>query len=210
MTFITGSFSATYHGRSLGALEDGFEQIVTPIYEMIQVDHYAGDIDGVFRGMNMSLRAILTEVDMPAVYDLIWPWDGNANGVFGDDINSADSGTDDGLTELILDYGAVGPSGVLLSRLAKPLILTPCPGTSARTNGRLLDEAPYFQELNAITFPRVIISAEPQVLKYAGSHRKIPVTLIVLPTEVASEQEVEDNLPSVTFLCGARRYFQVS
>lgn len=184
MTFITGAFSATFNELPLGATDDGFEEIVTPTYEMIFADHYKGVLDGVFQGIDMLIRTVLIETNMAAVRELIWPWDGDDAGVVG------------GQEE---DYGKVGPVGKLLTSYCKELILTPCPGSSAALVGNWGDP------LATITYPRCIIAAESRTWKRSSSHQKLPVSILVLPEELESL-----TAPAATNLCGHRRYFTVA
>jgi hypothetical protein len=212
MGYIAGSFSATYHGRNLGLVDRGFQQIISPIYEMIQTDVFRGDVDGIFQGMNMMIRTVLTEADLPSVQDLIWPWDGDADGTIRNSTSysNSDPGDDTDLAELETEYGAVGPSGVLLSAFAKPLVLTPCPGTTAKTRGKLKDITPYYEALTSITFPKVVIAADPVTLDYSASHRKIPVSLIVLPYDGSSGGDITANVPGAMIPCGPKRFFIVT
>jgi hypothetical protein len=180
MTFITGAFSAKFNTLDLGAVEDGFEEIVTPIYEMITADHYKGDLDGVYQGINMMIRCVLLETNLQAVRELIWPWDGDMDGTGGQ----------------YEDYGFVGPVGRLLSSFARELILTPCEGSSAQLKGDWGDP------LGSITYPRVVISAESRTWKRNSGHQKLPVTLIVLPEDSNIYTEF------ATDICGNRKYFE--
>lgn len=109
MTFITGAFTAFYGGYPLGVTEEGFEQITTRVQEEIRCDQYRGVLDGVFQGIDMQIRMVLMELDMPGVRELLWPYSGT--------------------------HGQVGTAGQLISQFAFPLILEPCAGTSAALVG---------------------------------------------------------------------------
>jgi len=172
--FITGAFNATYAGLPLGVTEDGFEQITTRVQEDIVCDQYRGPLDSIFQGINMQIRMVLMELDLPGVRRLLWPYDHDNDGVFND------------------GHGRVGPVGTLLSSVAAPLILTPCPGTSAAAFGNPLDGG----ELDNITYPRCVLSADPQAVKFSSSLRKLPVTLTVLPITCPLPDEGESVGPT--------------
>lgn len=159
MTFITGAFNATYAGLPLGVTEDGFEQITSRIQEDIICDQYRGSLDGIFQGISMQLRMVLMELDLPGVRRLLWPYDHNNDGNFAN------------------GQGKVGPVGTLLSSVAAPLVLVPCPGTSAA----LVGDPETGGALGNITYPKCVLSADPQAVKFSSSLRKLPVTLMVLP-----------------------------
>lgn len=177
MTFVSGPFSATYNAKALGSIEDGFEQIHNVMYEDIRADHYRGLLDGVVLGVDMIIRCVLYEVDMPAVADMVWPFQ-NSSGA-------------------ILTPGTIGAVGQLLSSLAKPLVLTPCAGTTSATAGKLGGGA-----LASLTYAKAILAADPVSIKYAATHRKLPVSLLILPNELDSLTS-----PAVTSICGQRRYY---
>jgi len=176
MTFITGAFNATYAGLALGVTEDGFEQITTRIQEDIICDQYRGSLDGIFQGISMQIRMVLMELDLPGVRRLLWPYDHDLNGNFAD------------------SQGKVGPVGTLLSSVAAPLVLVPCPGTSASLVGNPLDGG----LLGNITYPRCVLSADPQAVKFSSSLRKLPVTLTVLPVICPIPEEGDSAGPTCT------------
>lgn len=177
MTFVSGPFSATYNAKALGSIEDGFEQIHNTLLEEIRPDHFRGLLDGVVLGVDMVVRAVLYEADMPGVADAIWPF-----------LNSSGA---------ILTPGTIGATGQLLSALAKPLVLTPCPGTTSATAGKLGGGA-----LASITYSKAVLAADPVAIKYAATHRKLPVSFLILPSEIDSLTS-----PAVTNICGHRRFF---
>lgn len=172
--FITGAFNATYAGYPLGVTEDGFEQITTRVQEDIVCDQYRGPLDSIFQGINMQIRMVLMELDLPGVRRLLWPYDHDNDGIFND------------------NHGSVGPVGTLLSSVAAPLILSPCPGTSAKAFGNPIDGG----ELGNITYPRCVLSADPQAVKFASSLRKLPVTLTVLPVNCPNDENWDSAGPS--------------
>lgn len=182
MSWISGAFSATYNAKALGSVEDGFEQITTPIYEEIRPDHYRGVVNGIFQGIDMMIRAVFIEINFPGVRDLIWPWDGDNDGTL---LEAA-------------DLGNVARVGMLLSALAKPLVLTPCPGTTAATLGNMTTSGG--GALASITYPRAIIAAEASSIKRALTLHKIPVTILILPDETVTA-------PEATTLCGPKSYY---
>ena len=185
MTFISGAFSATFNAKALGTTEDGYEEITSRIYEEIRADHYQGMLDGVVRGIDMMIRCVLYEVNMPGVRDLIWPYDADNDGTLFE----------------ATEYGKVGGMGQLLSTYAKPLVLTPCGGTSAALLG-----SPTAGPVASITYPRAVIAAEATSIKFAAGHRKLPVTILILPSP-----DVAPTAPAAVTICSSpMSYFLVA
>lgn len=185
MTFISGAFSATFNGKALGTTEDGFEEITTRIYEEIRADHYQGMLDGVVRGIDMMIRTVLYEVNMPGVRDLIWPYDADNDGTLFE----------------ATEYGKVGGMGQLLSAYAKPLVLTPCGGTSAALVG-----GPTAGPVASITYPRAVIAAEATSIRFNAGHRKLPVTILILPSP-----DTAPTAPAAVTICSSpMSYFVVA
>lgn len=184
MAFLTGPFQATYNAKPLGAVEGGFEHIWQMLFEDIRPDQYKGMVNGVFTGIDMTIRTVLMEADLgltataSGLRDLIWPF--------------SDSTT----------IGTVTKTGQLISTFAKPLVLTPCSNTNAATQGSILGAT-----LTSITFPLVLISADPIALKYANELRKIPLSLIVLPSETVTSGS---GLFPATAACGTKTYFTMA
>jgi hypothetical protein len=168
MAFLTGAFNATYDGLPLGVTEDGFEQVTTRIQEDIICDQYRGPLDGIFQGIRMQIRMVLMELNLPGVRRLLWPYDHDADGVIGS-VSDGDY--------IVEGAGRVGPIGTLLSSVSRPLILTPCPGTSSALLGNPVDGG----VLSNITYFKCVLSADAQAVKFSSSLRKLPVTLDVLP-----------------------------
>jgi hypothetical protein len=102
--FITGHFTATLDGVSLGETEQGWEMVEAHLTEDIVTDS-GGDapVDGVQRGTRCEVRGTYVEYDK--VVDALY----YAN----------DSGS------------SRGNVGKLLTNLAGILVLTPVPGTTA-------------------------------------------------------------------------------
>ena len=185
MTFISGAFSATFNGKALGTTEDGFEETTTRIYEEIRADHYQGMLDGVVRGIDMMIRTVLYEVNMPGVRDLIWPYDADNDGTLFE----------------ATEYGKVGGMGQLLSTYAKPLVLTPCGGTSAALVG-----GPTAGAVASITYPRAVIAAEATSIRFNAGHRKLPVTILILPSP-----DTAPTAPAAVTICSSpMSYFVVA
>ncbi len=190
MTFISGAFSATFNGKALGTTEDGFEEITTRIYEEIRADHYQGMLDGVVRGIDMMIRTVLYEVNMPGVRDLIWPYDADNDG------SLFEAG----------EYGKVGGMGQLLSTYAKPLVLTPCGGTSAALLGGFTGVAQAAGPVASITYPRAVIAAEATSIRFNAGHRKLPVTILILP-----QSDAAPTAPAAVTICSSpMSYFTVA
>lgn len=165
MAFLTGAFNATYAGLPLGVTEDGFEQVTTRIQEDIVCDQYRGPLDGIFQGIRMQIRMVLMELNLPGVRRLLWPYDHDADGNIMD------------VNGMVEGAGKVGPIGTLLSSASSPLVLTPCPGTSSA----LLGNPATGGTLSNITYPRCVLSADAQAVKFSSSLRKLPVTLDIYP-----------------------------
>jgi hypothetical protein len=91
--------------------------------------------------------------------------------------------------------------GQLLSTYAKPLVLTPCGGTSAALLG-----SPTAGPVASITYPRAVIAAEATSIKYAAGHRKLPVTILILPTP-----DVAPTSPAAVTICNSpMSYFLIA
>lgn len=190
MTFISGAFTATFNGKALGTVEDGFEEITTRIYEEIRADHYQGMLDGVVRGIDMMIRTVLYEVNMPGVRDLIWPYDADNDGILFEST----------------EYGKVGGMGQLLSTYAKPLVLTPCGGTSAALLGGFTGVGGIAGPVVSVTYPRAVIAAEATSIKYNAGHRKLPVSILILPTP-----DTTPTSPAAVTICNSpMSYFIVA
>lgn len=111
MTFISGSYTATYNGNSIGSTEDGFRIQVQQHHEDIRTDDY-GDVpvDGVQRGVSYQISLVGME------YNLVkaaMAKQGNALGASKDNV------------------------GKLLSSLAASLVLTATSGTPAASAGNI-------------------------------------------------------------------------
>ena len=190
MTFISGAFTATFNGKALGTTEDGFEEITSRIYEEIRADHYQGMLDGVVRGIDMMIRCVLYEINMPGVRDLIWPYDADNDGTLFE------------ATEM----GKVGGMGQLLSAYAKPLVLTPCGGTSAALLGGFTAAGQTAGPVASITYPRAVIAAEATSVKFSAGHRKLPVTILILPSP-----DTAPTAPAAVTICSSpMSYFVVA
>lgn len=75
MSFISGAYTLTYGGSTLGQVESGLQHSYAPSYEEIRGDN-AGETlqDGVYRGVNVFLSFTLLEYNATAVQALVWPW----------------------------------------------------------------------------------------------------------------------------------------
>jgi uncharacterized membrane protein YczE len=106
MTFVAGSYSATYNSLALGIIEDGFTiDWVSRAEDIVADVGGTAPIDGVYQGLEMQVSFTLSEWDAAAAQSAFWPF---ANTI-----------------------GEVGRIGTLLSSLAKTLVLTKCANTSA-------------------------------------------------------------------------------
>lgn len=182
MTFIAGAFAATFGGKYIGTTEDGFELTTSRIQEEIRVDSYRGLVDGVFQGLDMSIRFVLTEANMPAINDMLWRFDQNLDGQF----------------PTPTDYvaGTVQACvGQLISSMSLPLILTPCGGTTAKT-GFVIGAGP--ATLAQLTFGKAVLTPDPVTFKFASSLRRIPIAMHILP----SWSSAPESTPVGTFPIG--------
>lgn len=178
MTFIAGAFAATYGGKYIGTTEDGFELTTSRIQEEIRVDAYRGHIDSVFQGIDMSIRFVLTEANMPAIADMLWNLDQDGDNLADDVLTGA---------------GAVRTCvGDLISKFAFPLVLTPCSGTTAKSGFTGATEG---SSLASITFSKVVLTPDPVTMKFASSLRRIPIAMHVLPAWASSPSQT----PAGTF-----------
>jgi hypothetical protein len=111
MAFIAGAYSA-YWGASatdntrLGMIEDGFDLSYSKQGELILTDT-GGDtpMNGVYKGVDMTVSFTLTELNLAGVNSLLWPFSATR--------------------------GELGAIGRLDSVMAQPLVLTACYPPSA-------------------------------------------------------------------------------
>lgn len=106
MGFIAGAYSATWGGVRLGQTDDGFEMDYGATVQDITTDTFRARQDGVYQGLDMTVRFVLNEVNLDGVKSIAWPWHSTI-------------------------VGDVGQIGTLMSGLVKPLVLTACPNTTA-------------------------------------------------------------------------------
>ena len=195
MAFIAGAFNATFNAKVLGTTEDGFELSFNRIQEEIRVDAYRGLVDGIFQGIDMTIRTVLMEANLAVINDLLWAFDHDNDGVLYTG-TSPNFTADTGMGESNVPSGV----GQLISTMAAPLVLTPCGGTTAKTAGAIGGGA-----VATITFPKVVLATDPVALKFASSLRKVPIALHVLPYYTASAT------PSVFPACGtSMNYYTVA
>lgn len=109
MTFVAGSYSATYNSQTLGIIEDGFTIDWVYRAEDIVADvGGAAPVDGVYQGLEMQVSFTLSEWDATAAAAAFYPFSST--------------------------LGDAGRMGRLLSTMAKVLALTKCQDTSAIPN----------------------------------------------------------------------------
>jgi hypothetical protein len=112
MTITSGEYTSVYNTQDLGNTQDGWRVEVTSNRKGVNVDKFADtEIDGVYRGANCFLEAILKDWDGPGVNDVWWPY-------------SATIGT----------LGVIARLEVA-SSLALATVLTALAGTPAATTG---------------------------------------------------------------------------
>ena len=106
MTFVAGSYTATYNTLALGIIEDGFTiDWVSRAEDIIADVGGAAPIDGVYQGLEVQISFTLSEWDAAAAQTAFWPFE--------------------------TTVGQMGRIGRLLSGMAKPLALTKCANTTA-------------------------------------------------------------------------------
>lgn len=80
MSFIAGSFDATYGGAVVGQVREGFNLEWFKHGQLIQGDNFGREPqDQVIQGLELFLDFTLIEWNAAAVRSLIWPW----NATFG-------------------------------------------------------------------------------------------------------------------------------
>lgn len=206
MTFIAGAFNATFNGKFLGTTEDGFEMTFNRIQEEIRVDQYRGIVDGVFQGIDMTLRTVLMEADYEVLTDILFAFDNDQDGVIFTGLAAppATNWDNDPVGNISRMQGTVPNStGQLLSKMARPLVLTPCGGTTAKIND-LVGNAP----LATITFAKAVLTVDPVTMSYAAKLRKIPLAFHILPDWSSSDLPLGMPVGSFRFDCGKQlQYF---
>lgn len=147
MTMIAGNYTVTYDGATLGQIKDGFEMEEPGIgtVEKITGDTYGPNAvqDGVTQGGNCFINFVLMEYDASKVRLLLSP-----GGVAA---------------------GAIVQPGLLISGLAKVLVLTKVSGPNALP-------------ATTRTFQYSIIDDDSPIrYAMANRHRIIPIRMRILP-----------------------------
>lgn len=76
MTFISGPYKATFDGKNLGKVQDGFRLVFTSSAHPVRGNNLAmTEQDAIYQGGSCFLSFILSEYNAPAVEKLIWPFD---------------------------------------------------------------------------------------------------------------------------------------
>lgn len=180
MTFIAGTFSATFNDLPLGTTEDGFELSFNRIQEEIRVDQYRGLVDAIHQGIDMTLRFVLMEANFAAIKSILFGHSG---------------------FNPIVEGQVTSHTGQLISTFSKPLVLTPCTGTTAN---EALNPVP-----NSITFAKAVLATDPVAMKFASSLRRIPVTMHILPSW--STGDIPTGYPTGSFPpCGIAMPYYVA
>jgi hypothetical protein len=146
MAHIAGGYSATYNAVAIGQIDDGFEWDYSQKVQDIDSDLWRAREDGVYQGVEMNISFVLNEPTLTGVQALLWPW--------------------------TITNGDAGVTGVLMSTLAFPLILTKCTGNAAVPT--------------SLTFTRAVLWTEAVKTKLAGEQRKVAVSLAILPVPKSS------------------------
>jgi len=200
MSFIAGAFNATFNGKPMGTTEDGFELTFNRIHEEIRVDQYRGMVDGVFQGIDMTLRTVLMEADHEVITDILLAFDNDQDGTIFTGLAVPPATAWDG--DIFRFQGTVPNStGQLLSKMARPLVLTPCGGTTAKLLD-LVGAGAQATALGSITFAKAVLTADPVSIKYAASLRKIPIAFHILPDWSSGALATGQPAASFGSVCG--------
>ena len=101
----------------------------------------------------------------------------------------------------IVEGQVTSHTGQLISTFSKPLVLTPCIGTTAN---EVLNPVP-----NSITFAKAVLATDPVAMKFASSLRRIPVTMHILPSW--SSGDIPTGYPTGSFPpCGVAMPYYVA
>ena len=162
MTFVAGPQTVTYtpstlqgggSALSLGIVEDGYEIEHVSFADPIRGDNLGESIqDGVYRGRDCFVNAVLEEFDLEGVRRaILQPW------------VDADA---------VTDIGEIGQVGRLLSNIAGILTITPVAGTTAATSATP----------GVLTANKAILAPGfPVRFLLATRLRKIPIRFQLLP-----------------------------
>lgn len=146
MTHVAGAYSAVFDSAAIGQIDDGFEWEYSQKIQDITSDTWRARENGVYQGVDMDIRFVLNQPTLAGVQNLLWPW--------------------------TTTNGDAGVTGVLMSTLAKTLVLTKCANNAA---------AP-----TSLTFTRAVLWTEAVKTKLANEQRKTAVALAILPVPKAS------------------------
>jgi len=147
MSFIAGDYTVTYNDVDIGVVEDGFELEFTQAYEDVRGDNLGDTLqDGIFRGYNATISAILLEANNAALRQAVWPFYTTAGN--------------------LTDWGVIGTLGVLATSKAKALVLTKIAGNPAADA-----DCP-----KTLTASKAILARDfPVRLLFANRLRRIPI-----------------------------------
>lgn len=203
MSFIAGAFNATFGGKPMGTTEDGFELTFNRIQEEIRTDQYRGIVDGVFQGLDMTLRTVLLEADYDVLTDILFAFDVDQDGyIFTGSAAPPATNRDNDL--FVMQGNVPNSTGQLLSKMARPLVLTPCGGTTAKTKDLVgtVGGAVATTALGTITFAKAVLTADPVTMSYAAKLRKIPLAFHILPDWSSSDLPTGMPTGSFRYDCG--------
>lgn len=157
--FISGAYSATYNGKDVGIVEEGF-RLSHELFKQIVTGDQDGQtpIEGIYQGRAQFITFTCQEANKAAVPDLAEPYadrDGSSNVIPG-------------------TLGRIGQQDVgndTCPGAAKPLILIAIPGLCAASRGPA-----------SITFPLAILAENfPVDVLYGPTLKQIPLRLRVYP-----------------------------
>lgn len=157
-SFVAGRYYGAYNAVDVGATDEGYEVSQDNDLEDIAPSDAWGSsvVDGVYRGGNVHIQFTCKEFK-PGAVTPFWPWE-----VLG----------------VMQTYGGSGvtPIGRLASSVAKAMLLTALAGTAYNTAG-----ATTIQTLTAAS--AVLAKNFDGRILFDSRLRKLPIRLMVLPTE---------------------------
>ena len=153
ITAISGPYTVTWNGTSLGVTEDGIELEHVTFVEPVRGDNL-GDSkqDGVYRGGDVFVNFVLQEY---SVANLAL---GPSNGKVWHPYHQT--------------FGTIGVVGNIQTNYSAPLVFTAVAGTPAAN-----------QPTTVEIFSAILAENFPIRLLFAARHRKIPMRMQALPDE---------------------------
>jgi len=160
MAFVSGPYTATYDGSSIGISERGWEIEQTWFGEPIIGDNMGDSIqDNVYRGGNCFFSSVLQEFNIAKVRRAFWPYATNMgwSGVIG-------------CNDIAVNNAMTGDNGQLVLNV----VTSACSGASVYGP-------------SSVTVPHAHIAKNfPIRITLGATHRKVPIRLQAYPTSLPS------------------------